>query len=159
MPSNIPYSAFFVLVLVVVAILIAWPTFNMWRRFTKRVTEAIEKNVEPPSPVGAAVTTVLVVGGFILLSTMGWSQIATHTTNSSDYKNPAEVREQKKVQESELPSSPALDAARAEQKARQQDKPHQQAISSFDDAMAKEAEKIRQRNGLNKPTPSPEAGK
>ena len=94
------------------------------------------------------------------MATLGGNGIVQQTANSSDYKNPAEVREHKKIQGSELPSSPALDEARAELKTRQQDKPHQQAIESFDEKMAKEAEKIRQRNGLNKTaTPSPEAGK
>ena len=156
MPSNLPYSVFFVIGLLVIAAVIAWPMFNMWRRFLKRFDDGVGKNIVFPSPTGPTIITILVVGGFILLATIGWNAIVSQTANSSDYKNPAEAREQKKIQEYELPSSPALDEVRAEQKARQQDRPHQKALSSFDDEMAKEAEKIRLRN-QNKAAPSPEA--
>ena len=146
MPGTNVWSVVFVLFALVVAALISGPLINMWRRFFVDYSKAIEKDVRTPSGVGPTVVTILIVGIFILAVTLGWNAMVNVTTSRSDYKAPAEIQEQKKVQESQLPSSEDLDKTRAEQKERAQSKPHKEALDSYDESMKREAEKIKQRN-------------
>ena len=145
MPGTNIWGAVFCIGAIVVAVLVVSPLINMWRRYFADVVTAIQKKVKEPSWVGPTITTVLCIGVYAVVATLGWNAMVNATATSSDYKPPAEVQEQKRIQDSQLPASPALDASRADQKARQQDKPYKEALTSYDEAMAKEAEKIKQR--------------
>jgi len=146
MPGTNVWSMVFVIGVFAVAIGMASALINMWRRYVTHVKVALEKKVVTPSWVGPALTTLMDVGVLALAATLGWNAMVNVTTSRSDYQSPSEVQEQKKVLESQLPSNEQLDAARTEQKQRAQVKPHKEALDSFDESMAKEAEKIKQRN-------------
>jgi hypothetical protein len=96
--------------------------------------------------------TALTIGGYILVATLGWNAMNNITTSRSEYQSSAEIQEQKKVQDSQLPIDYELDAARDAQRERAQVKPHQKALESYDDSMTREAEKIRQRNKIAPPS-------
>jgi hypothetical protein len=155
MPGTNVWSVVFTVAAAIIMVLLIAPMVNMWRRYVRNADKAIEKGVEPPSWTGPAVMTIAAIGIYALAVTLGWNAM-TNTTTSTEVrqKNPAAVQEQKKVQESQVPSSKELNKARTEQKDVQQVKPHKEALDSFDESMKREAEKIRQRS-LNEPA-SPE---
>lgn len=146
MPGTNIWSVVFCFVTALVALVIVVPLISMWRRWFKHVDVALEKNVPAPSPVGPGFVTILTVGIFIVAVTLGWNAMVNVTTSTSNYINPAEAQEHKKVQESQLPSNEELDKTRDEQRQRQQVSPHKKAIDSFDESMKREEERIKQRN-------------
>ena len=152
MPGTNIWSVVFWIAAIVVAVGIASPLINMWRRYVQVAAKAIEKDVPIPPWVGPTVTTVVAIGVYILVATLGWNAMNNITTSRSEYQSSAEIQEQKKVQESQLPSTEELDAARDAQKERAQTKPHQKALESFDESMGREADKIRQRNKIVPPS-------
>lgn len=146
MPGTNVWSVIFVCAALIVAIVILAPLINMWRRYVADVKDAFAKKSKQPSWVGPMAVSCLACGAFVVSLTLGWNAMVNETTSRSNYKAPAEIQEQKKVQEAQTPSVEEMDAARAEHKQRAQSKPHKDALDTFDDAMKREEEKIKQRS-------------
>lgn len=159
MPGTNVWSMVFVIVALMVAIAITASVVRMWHRYLTAVGWSYKKLTSSHPPwSGPTTVTIIAIGTYILAATLGWNAMVNVTTSRSNYKVPAEIQEQKKVQESQLPSAEELDQTRAEQKLRGQTKPHKETLDSFDESMKREEEKIRQRS-LNKTAPSPEREK
>ena len=118
MPIIFSYSSMFVFGAGFLALIIAWHIFRTWQKLALKANSAIEKHSRAPSPLGAIIQTVVLLGAFILLATMGWNVIVQPTNNSSDLKNPPEVRDQNKILEPEFPKRRHLKKTSASPEAR-----------------------------------------
>lgn len=148
-PGTNVYSVVFILVALIVAVLAINWLYKLWLEYSKRAQTANENSKPLPNVVAPVIATLVVVTIYICVVTLGWSALQGFTTNMSHYVNPHEAAEQKAVDESTAPTKDEMDQTRAEQKVRAQEKPHQEALSSFDEAMKREADKIRQRNSTS----------
>ena len=154
MPGTNVWSVVFWIITLMVAVVITHYLIVMWAGYIKDVKTAVKKEVKAPSWVVPVQVTVFAVGVFALTITLGWNAMVNATTSTTVKNvNPSAVQEQKKVLESQLPTSQEFDQVRAEQKERQRVNPHKEALDSFDESMKLEAEKIRQRS-LEKPAAS-----
>lgn len=140
------YGPLFVGAALVVLALIGWLAYGFWRQYFTRMNEANKKGTTHPSIVNPIILTLLIGTISVVLLTLGWNAIQDVTTNSSGYTNPAEIQEQKKVNETQLPTKEEMDQTRTDLKQRAEVKPHEKAIDSFNEKMRHEAEVIRQRN-------------
>ncbi len=140
------WSNLYWIVLLVVAVLVAWGLTKMWLAYGTKVEAAGKNTVLTPSPIGPIIATIVVVGLFAVGGVLAWNAMQDATTNVSTYENPAQNAEQKRLQQTKLPTKDEMDKARAELKERAEVKPHEKALTNFDQAMEAEAERIRQRN-------------
>lgn len=140
------WGPLFVIGVLVALILVAYVLTNMWRKFATNVEKADRVGGPAPSWTNPVIVTVVVLGLYVVGLTLGWNVLQDVTTNISTYKSPAEVAEEKRVKEAQLPTKEEMDKTRQELKERAEVKPHQTAIESFDEKMKREAEKIKQRS-------------
>jgi len=138
--SVIYYAGAAILLLILVAYLV-----KVWRGFSKDLDESMEKQTKAPSWVPPSIKTILAITFFIVVATFGWNALQGVTTNASDYQNPAEQAEKKEVMESKPPSQEEMDKVRSSQK-RNEEAAHSDALSSFEESMQKEADKIKKRS-------------
>ncbi|OGY52215.1 MAG: hypothetical protein A2951_01225 [Candidatus Buchananbacteria bacterium RIFCSPLOWO2_01_FULL_56_15] len=153
MGTNV-YGVLFGAAVLIFAILIMVVLVRLWSRYYREAEQALKKKEFVPAPnvAGPIIVTVLAVTSFIVITTLAWNFLQTLTTNMSTYQSPDEVTEQEAVQESQLPPPEQLNQTRQEQKERAQVQPHRQALSDYDAAMEREAQKIKQRNQAPQPT-------
>ncbi len=144
--GTVIYSVLFFAVAIIVLILVTLYLIKVWRAVIENIRTAIRENKSVPSIATPLIKTVVVCVLFIVVLTLAWNAMRSITTTISDYKSPAEISEQKKVQEGQLPEKEVLDKVRTEQKERADVKPHKDAFKSFDESMKGEAEKIKQRS-------------
>ena len=146
------YGVLFVVVALVIGIFMIAYLKNMWQRYIRDVKSAFEANKEIPSWLSEAVLTILVVGSFVVILTLGWNVMQRAMVNMSTYKSPAEISEQKKVFGSETPSREEMDKVRSKQRQQTDVKPQDDAFDAFNEKMRIEADKIRNRS-LQEHTP------
>lgn len=147
--TNVGSIIFVIVVLIVSALIVKWLA-DMWLKYAKDVANAIGGKASIPSWVGPTIKTIIVIGVYVLVLTLGWNMMVNVTTSTNvKHINQSAAQEQKKVLESQLPTTEELGQARDEQKDRQQTKPHVKALNTFDEKMKAEAEKIKRRS-LNK---------
>jgi hypothetical protein len=149
MPGTNVYSVLFYVGAFIAFVVGVNYLMNLWRSFTVSTQNATSKNEPMPSWVPPTIKTALVAGVMIVVFNLGWNMMQSVTTHSSNYQNPAEVAEKKKVQESKLPSTEEINATRINQRQRSEIKPHKDALDSFDKSMQEEAEKIQKRSAGN----------
>ena len=145
------FGMIYITVAVVVAILGAWFLVSLWLKYLKAINLATENRQSLPNPIGQIIVSVISVSAYLIVVTLGWSVLQSATGNMSQYQSPAEIAEQKAVSESQLPSNDQLDATAAEQKQRAQVKPHEEALSDYEAAMERQAQKIKERSLGNTP--------
>jgi hypothetical protein len=114
--------------------------------YLTKIWKPLLQGEKVPSVVAPMIKTTLVCTLFIVVLTLAWNiKQSVTTTTSVDYKRPAEIAEQKKVMESQIPTPEELSSVRSSQKEKEE-KRHEAAVDSFDEKMKKEAEKTKQRN-------------
>ena len=140
--STIYYGA----AVVVVLLAVRWLT-SVWKHYSQLTNDDMSDNRALSMPANKPIVkTVAIVVGLIVVLVGGWNIKQSLTTNISTYQNPAELSDQKKVEESQLPTQEQMDQKRVEQKEKQDIKPQKDAFDSFDEQMKQEAQKIRDRN-------------
>ncbi len=140
------YSVLFFAVAIIVLILAVLYLIRVWRPAVNNIRTATRENKLVSPIVIQLIKTIVTIVVLIVVLTLGWNVMRSITTTMSDYKSPAEISEQKKIQEGQLPEKEVLDKVRTEQKERADVKPHKDAFKSFDESMKGEAEKIKQRS-------------
>jgi uncharacterized iron-regulated membrane protein len=153
MPGTNVWGPLFVIAGLIFLVVVIKVLIGIWTRYatlvekTQKMAQDTPQVLFPtPSWVPPTISTILIVGGFIVICTLGWNAVMGITSNVSTYENPAEVELNKKIRQSKPPTKQEVDAAKEELKQRADEQPHQAAISSFDKAMEAEAAKIRQRS-------------
>jgi 5-bromo-4-chloroindolyl phosphate hydrolysis protein len=140
------WGILFVVLVLIGFVFVVKQLIGLWTVYFRRLAAQNDIKGEVPSWTLPTVLTILIVGTLIAFATVGWSIVIGITANSSSYENPAELAAKEKILQSKAPTNEEIDAAKNDLKSRAEEKPHADALSSFDKAMKNEAEKIRQRN-------------
>lgn len=130
---------------------VLWVLYGMWAAWVRRyrlTEDARESGVQlsRPRPIVPVVVTVISIGLTVTVLTLGWNAIQSVTTNSSTYQSPEETEALNKALKTSFPEKADLDHGKQELRDRAEVRPYQRALKSFDESMAEEAEKIRQRS-------------
>jgi hypothetical protein len=140
------YSTIYYGLAVVIVLMSIRSIYRVWKPYVVTVDQALENNIQAPSLFNPIVKTVAIFVALIVILVLGWNLKQRYATGLSTYQTPAEQSEQKKVEESQLPTQQQMDQKRAEQKEKTDVKPQKDAIDSFNQDMQKEADKIKERN-------------
>lgn len=96
-------------------------------------------------PMPQITKTLAIIGVYVIGIATAWSLLQKNTTTMSHYKSQAEITEQKAVKDTPTPNKSEL-IAKQENQEKESEKSHQEALSSYDQSMAQEEQKIRERS-------------
>lgn len=133
------YSPIFIALAISGFLLLSVPLYSMWFKYIFREKIALYATVV------RLVLTLIVLTFYMGLVTLAWNVKQDVTTNTSDYVSPAEKEEQKRVSETKSTTKDEINQKREEQK-KVENQSHEKSLDSFDEAMKKEAEKIKERS-------------
>jgi hypothetical protein len=136
------YSTIYYGVATLVVLFAIWSLFKVWRPVSLKI--GIDNTARTlTSPI---IKTIAIVIILMIVLVLGWNTKQHFTSTLSTYQSPEEQAEQKKIEESRLPTQEEMDKKRAEQREKTDIKPQEDAFKSFDEQMKKEADKIKERN-------------
>ena len=141
------WSILFWLAAIISTIIISVVCYQMFEDgYKKSVMAQLEKR---PSRWIFAKTLIKIISLIVLLIislTVGYNMMQSVTTNSSDYKNQNELKEQKRVSETVAPTTATADANKKALDNRAEVKKHEEAVETFEQKMKRETDKINERN-------------
>lgn len=121
--------------------------FRMWKRFFDCYNSS-DESVHPTGNefIKEGVITALLLLMSFAVAAYGYSMVIASTVSPPSEQDPAFLEKQKQDLAFEMPSEEVLEENREELRVKQYERHHEEALSSYEDAMEREAEKIKNRN-------------
>ncbi len=137
----------YVIGMAVVGIIIASALFATWKKFFVRA-EAEDEHVRPTHSewTTKVVVSFMLVAVFLLVCIVGYTHINDLYAYPKAEQNPAEVQHIEDMQSHVSASDEELEAKSDAQETKRYGERHEKALSSFEEAMQQEAQKIKDRN-------------